>query len=628
MLRKFLADRRGNYAMMTAIAMLPLMGGLALAVDYAEMTRQRNLASYALDAAAIATGRAYQAGTPEEQLPAYAKKFLQINANGLDTSKIALTLVLPSAPEGGGTLKLSAKMKYDPYFVPALSMLLGNKVAKEINLGAYSEVRLKNTLEVALVLDNSGSMKENGGSSGDVRMDLLKAAAKELVTTLAGQSAQMTHVSKPVQFSVVPFASAVNVGPDNETQKWMDEDGISPIHHENFDWSTMKAANADKGVELSGGVYYKRGKGWPKEEKVTRFTLYKEMQRITGQIKTGQECIKWKNGKCTEYKDIYQDTYGPVATWKGCVEARPSPYDVDDTPASSATPATMFVPMFGPDESDNIRSYNNWWPDVTSDTNAKRQMYMPKYFEKLDHRAERIRNDDKTIEGPNQSCTTTPITPLTDVSKDEGKTLIETAIDGMQPLGATNVPEGMAWGWRTLTSDEPFTGGRAATEKGNDKVVIVVTDGANTYYKPNSLADGDGNRYSDSTGNKSIYSALGYVRLIKDTTLTGRIFQGTGTTVAYENATYTTAMNEHFKTLCDNAKAKKIMVMTVALDLDSSKDAENTQIEMLKACASESRFRKDGAGKPMKLFWNSTGDSLAEDFKKIGDELSNLRIVG
>ena len=39
----------------------------------------------------------------------------------------------------------------------------------------------------------------------------------------------------------------------------------------------------------------------------------------------------------------------------------------------------------------------------------------------------------------------------------------------------------MAWGWRVLSSGEPFTEGRPDEEHGNDKVVIVLTDGANLY---------------------------------------------------------------------------------------------------------------------------------------------------
>ncbi|WP_442582425.1 pilus assembly protein TadG-related protein [Mesorhizobium sp. ASY16-5R] len=633
MFRKFWSDQRGNFAMMTVICMVPLLGGLAVAIDYAEMTRERTQTLNALDAAGIASARVYLAGMADADVRIYAENFFKANLNGVDPDKATLTIVLPKENVGGGTLKLKAVMEYDPYFLPALTSLLGNKAVTTVNFTETSEIKLKNTLEVAMVLDNSGSMSEKGGSSSQVRMDLLKAAAKELVTTLSAQSEQMKQVPKPVQFSLVPFAASVNVGPDHQTETWMDLDGISPIHHENFDWTTMKTANANKRVEAAGGVYYKKGTAWGTQEnqKVTRFTLYKEI------LRSYKTCTAYNNnGSCKTWSAL---TTGPFADWKGCVEARPSPYDVNDAAPSSGTPATLFVPMFAPDEADPIRSYNNWWPDVLSDTNVKRQKYMPKYFPTSapEKDAETFRTaTDKTLIGPNQSCTTTAITPLTDVSTAAGKTVINNAIDAMQPLGATNVPEGMAWGWRTVSSTAPFTGGRAETEKGNDKVVIVVTDGANTYYTPDSLGDANGNAYSDSTGNKSIYSSMGYGKMVVDTTKTGRIFQGTSTAVpktTFTNTNYTAAMNEHFKALCNNGtfsrldangnpNGGRIIVMTVALDLDAKKTAEKQQIDLLKACASPSRIDKNKV-----LFWNATGATLNVVFEEIANELSNLRIV-
>ena len=68
--------------------------------------------------------------------------------------------------------------------------------------------------------------------------------------------------------------------------------------------------------------------------------------------------------------------------------------------------------------------------------------------------------------------------------------------------------------------------------------------------------------------------------------------------------------------------------MTVSLDLSTSDTTEKAQIDALKACSSDSRFRKGSDGKPAKLYWNATGSSLSNDFKEIADELSNLRIVG
>ena len=52
---------------------------------------------------------------------------------------------------------------------------------------------------------------------------------------------------------------------------------------------------------------------------------------------------------------------------------------------------------------------------------------------------------------------------------------------------------------------------------------------------------------------------------------TSRIFQGTSVdTTDYSNANYTKAMNQQFATLCDNAKAAGLVVITISLDLDAA----------------------------------------------------------
>ena len=78
-----------------------------------------------------------------------------------------------------------------------------------------------------------------------------------------------------------------------------------------------------------------------------------------------------------------------------------------------------------------------------------------------------------------------------------------------------------------------------------------------------------------------------------------------------------------------NAKAAGVIVMTVSLDLSTADAGENTAIEALKECASDSRFRKNPAdpSQAAKLYWNATGSGLSDTFREIADELSNLRIV-
>lgn len=651
MILDFLRDRRGNYAMMMGFAMLPIMGGVAIAIDFSEMNRQKQATVNALDAAGLATARQVASGASDEALVIYANEFFKANLGPVDPADTELNVVLPNNQHGGGMLKMSAVLNYKPYFLPSFFGLMGKPADerhREISFSADSEIRLKNTLEVALVLDNSTSMNDYGSGSGQRRMTLLKTAAKQLVDTLALQAGQIKQVAKPVQFSLVPFAASVNVGPENAGADWMDVEGLSPVHHENFDWTKVDAS--DKRAEKAGGIWYKRGPGWGAEQDsvLSRFSLYQDMKYVSDRewVSTGQEyvCTEYnRNGTCKKGKwrdtGYYEETISAYSSWQGCVEARPSPYNVDDTPAQGGTantgigfgdPATMFVPMFAPDEPgdrwdvegqvrNNYSAANNWWNDGTeSNSGSTRQRNMTKYFDVRPYGATASQGS-----GPSYGCTTTPITPLTDVTTPEGLETIKKAIDKMASNGYTNVPEGTAWGWRTISSTAPFTGGRPEIEKGNDKVIIVLTDGANTYSIPGN----------DPAGNKSTYAAYGYTGQGYDGTGTTRMFMGTSGAIGkydYSGSNYANALNEQMEKLCDNAKAANVLMLTVSLDLSESKSDEKAAMAALKKCASDSRFRKDPTdpGKPAKLYFNATSSNLDQKFKEIADELSNLRIVG
>ncbi|WP_292321217.1 pilus assembly protein [Mesorhizobium sp.] len=651
---RFGRDRRGNYALVTAIAMVPLMGALAIAVDFTELNRQRQMVLNALDAANFAGARRLSEGATDDQIKAYATGFFNANLNNIDPANATLDITLPGNQAGGGLMTMNATLTYHPYFYPAAALLVGvseGDANKPIELAMTSQVRLKNTLEVAMVLDNSGSMSTKGSGTGQKRIDLLKQAAKQLVDTLAQQAAQIKQIDRPVQFSLVPFAASVNVGAQNDNASWMDTYGLSPIANENFDWSTLNAPN--RYAQKINGIWYKKGTGWSTEEGqiLTRFELYRDMKVVTSH----ERIVGSKRVVCDQYRENhtcershneydYNDTYGPFASWQGCVEVRPYPYNVDDTPASGGPnntgvgvgdPATMFVPMFAPDEPGNHwyvtqdpdelppKTYgaaNSWWnDDPSSSTGKTRQSNMAKYFMPRPMNAPVL----GAGAGPNYSCTTTPITPLTDVTNADGLVAVKAAIDLMQPNGNTNVPEGMAWGWRTVSSAPPFTEGRPETERGNDKVVIVLTDGENTYSTVSS----------DPVGNKSTYAAYGYTGVGYNGTSVTRLFGGTSSDIGqfnYSSSNYTNALNEQMAKLCDNAKAANIMVMTVALDMSSSDADDKKAMDALKTCSSDSRFRKDPTdpSKPAKLFWNATGATLSDNFKEIANELSNLRVVG
>lgn len=632
-LLRFVADRSGNYAMMTAALMVPLLGALALGVDYTEMSRQRQATLHALDAAGIATARRILEGASDEDARAYARQFFDANLGRIDPAKVSLHVQLPAQNAGGETLRLSADLNHEPFFLPAFVMGKGTANAS-LEFNASSEIRLKNTLEIALVLDNSGSMNINGTGSGRKRMDLLKEAATELVETIAKQAQQMKQVNEPVRFAVVPFAGTVNVGPQHANASWMDTQGRSPIHHENFNWATMGSHDNSRRVEWVDGAYRKLGSGWGQDENqiVSRFTLFNELKRVTGmQQEQRTVCTRhWWNGSCRTWSTITENVpvLSSASSWAGCVETRPGNLAYDVTPPSSANPASLFVPMFAPDETDLRDSWNraamgDWWDDMLGGSNnsAARQAFMPKYFEPAPIGTAFMGLD----KGPNLMCTATPITPLTDVSTTAGLNTVKKAIADMHALGATDIPEGTAWGWRTITSTAPFTQARPETERGNDKVLIVLTDGFNTYYTPNSLG------YNDLANNRSIYSNKGYTGVNAPGANRTRLYQNTSVNSStHSNANFTSAMNQHLDKVCADAKAAGVIVMTVALDLSSSVANERDAIDAMRRCASDSRYRSDPSdpSKPAKLFWNANGSNLADKFREIADELSNLRIVG
>jgi hypothetical protein len=240
--------------------------------------------------------------------------------------------------------------------------------------------------------------------------------------------------------------------------------------------------------------------------------------------------------------------------------------------------------------------------------------------------------------GPNYGCSTPAILPLTGT-----QSTITSAIDAMVANGSTNVTEGLAWGWRTITPDAPFTNGTAMNNKAVDKVIIVFTDGRNTYYSPSDLG------VKDYAAHKSFYGPYGYAGYVNKTTPgtvgaatsasnKARMFEGTtasATTYTFDN--YTTGMIQQMNQLCTNIKATdKILLMTVALDLDPAPTADGPMITALSACAGDSRTRKTATGTPQKMFWNACTQptstsgctTLDDTMNQIKDELSNLRFVG
>lgn len=83
---------------------------------------------------------------------------------------------------------------------------------KTLDVAATSQVmRHGKKLEVVLVLDNTGSMNQEG------RMTVLKAAAKDLIDTVSKSALSPGDV----RIAIVPFTTDVNVGVSNKDANWL-----------------------------------------------------------------------------------------------------------------------------------------------------------------------------------------------------------------------------------------------------------------------------------------------------------------------------------------------------------------------------------------------------------------------
>ncbi|NBB84205.1 MAG: hypothetical protein GVY28_12475, partial [Alphaproteobacteria bacterium] len=84
------------------------------------------------------------------------------------------------------------------------------------NVGASSAaIESITDIEIALVLDNSGSMgwdKDSSSGDGNYRLNLLKPAAKDFVDAVSRP--KNSNLPGSVSVSIVPFSTQVSAGPD------------------------------------------------------------------------------------------------------------------------------------------------------------------------------------------------------------------------------------------------------------------------------------------------------------------------------------------------------------------------------------------------------------------------------
>ena len=329
-------DERGAAAMIFALALV-LLAPLTLGVfDIYIASNQRQKLQDALDAAALYAARS--AAQSDKDINEVGQRALKANLQSFTGSALITSNFKLDGAKVVGTAEMTP-------------LALATGFFQHGNVTATSEVlRAMDRLEVALVLDNTGSM-------AGTKLSTLKDAAKNLVDKLEAAGNRST-AEDPIQISLVPFSSTVRVA-ENVSVK-------------NYNTST----HAGPGIPL-----------W-----------------LDPQAKA-----HWANDEQDIFDQKHTDRFGVLKSmknnqvWGGCVESRRPPYDVQDTAPFVADMASYFVPYFAPDEPDNSSAYSNdYLNDGTNGSWWDRERNTDKY-----------KNKKPSGGGPNEGCDLEPVQRLT-----------------------------------------------------------------------------------------------------------------------------------------------------------------------------------------------------------------------
>ena len=572
LLARFARDTRGGFATMLAITAIPMIAMAGIGVDVARVLSARTDLQAATDNAALALARqpysGQQGAAGDASCPTAAPATFQGQAcnwvlSNFSRSDVSNLTVAPTASSSQVTVAGAANV------TTTLSGIMG---VKTIHVVVSSTVNRNLThVELALVLDNTGSMTESDGSGG-TKAATLKTAATALVDTLSA-SAVTSGQTDAFKVAMVPFATYVNI--------------------------KNLVGNKNPATDPAITAWMSGTSGYPNDffnNKADRFALFSSLN----------------------------------TTWGGCVESRPAPYDAQDDSPNKVSPSTMFVPYFAPDEPDdtfvyNGTTYDSFYNNYLTDDNSSADMRTAmagtnKYKSPLNTAGvsrhysiwEAVGYTATNTRGPNKDCANVPLIPLT-----TDYLSVKSAINALAPAGNTHIPFGLVWGWHLLSPNMPFGSTTGYKAPGVYKIVVLVTDGSNTYNQGGDCAYASGMRCNDPMNNTLVSQTDASKQYINDGFYTGYGYPWQ-TRITNTSTRIDAAMNTRLTQLCSNMQAAGVILYTIPLLV-----TDPTTKAMLQGCASPSNVGPPG----VKYLEAQTGAQLTQNFKNIAGQISALRVA-
>jgi Flp pilus assembly protein TadG len=223
---RFAANARGNFAIVSALLMAPLVIGAGLAVDITSMNRAKDALQRAMDSASLAIAREGE------------------KVSDADAGKIASEFVATNF--GGKTGRIDVKRVGSAVTVSASADI---KLSFAALLG-YTEatVRASSTADIAYVSYEIGLVLDTTGSMAGGKLQAMKDAVLGLIDTMSEQVPDRNQL----KFALVPFSAFVNVGDRfgptfdalgnqrNDGANWIDMKGLANIPQVEFRKGTSR----------------------------------------------------------------------------------------------------------------------------------------------------------------------------------------------------------------------------------------------------------------------------------------------------------------------------------------------------------------------------------------------------
>ena len=645
---RFLRDDRGNVFVLFALALIPLLAAIGLAVDGSRGFTVRTELRNALDAAGLAVARDFSTQTallgpdPDaaeyfDAVEAWAADFVnEYLAANFDEGFFSSTTVASDttvvdivlADGDQGQLSLTARTTMPTY-------LLGLVEVDTVNVtvsGTYTIGGTGGTVEVALVIDNSGSTVW-----GNVVAPLQNAVTSMLDELIPCESGQTNCSNSDVHVSLIPFRAHMRL-PTGTNASYLST------------WSHA-ITGSPEGVCVD-----------PRYSTITDVNdndIHDPLESVdlcgTGTLRNlGDECVVGREHQYFDYfltnlsqsqRDDFGTHYSQIrdrgtsgnlvlnhllspagglnpARWPAAALDYYHLSHLDDAPPLSADESGQFLPRFraangylaGADESDY----------TADELTYQRMRYRPN-------------SDSYRHEHDETSCSANEIVGPTSNRQD-----IEDEMAEWSPDGGTSMDVGLAWGWRALSprwqgrwgigNDLP----REYDASGNTKTIVMVTDSVAGQVARNVAMSCPIDRTAyGSTEQGYECSRLypyhdGYVGSYWSYP---DIDTSSGTVTDLERQQVYTQYFRHqisMLLVCEQIRAEEIEMFMVYLLPDSTGDTtylglQSESRETYQACAtqpddSHARTNQDY------YFEVSSEEELSDVFASIGRSLSSLRI--